>query len=137
MGPYAGVDNNKPHLISTPESTPTHLPWATRADFIPQPKSLDLVFVSFYLIYRSYSIPYVGVIGQLAFSPSFDEASPFLPLSKKVVSFSQSSCVSSVDPTYGMGEGGSQITGRRDSLVLFSTLNTLCACPYPSAARLR
>jgi hypothetical protein len=41
MGPYAG-----PYLMSTPESTPTHLPWAgqpyARVDFIPQSGSLDL-----------------------------------------------------------------------------------------------
>jgi hypothetical protein len=38
MGPYAGVDYNL--LMSTPESTSTHLSWqpSARVDFIPQSK---------------------------------------------------------------------------------------------------
>jgi hypothetical protein len=44
-----------PHLMSTPEPSPTHLQWATlcqsrpnpvpRVDFIPQPGTLDLASV--------------------------------------------------------------------------------------------
>jgi hypothetical protein len=37
MGPYAGVD----YKLTTPESTPTHLPWVThaRVDLKPMPES--------------------------------------------------------------------------------------------------
>ncbi len=88
MGPYAGVEYN---LTLCPlQSRLQHIyhgqPYA-RVEFIPQPRSLDLVSVSFCLIYRSYSIPYVGVIGQLAFSPWYDVASPSLPSVRKLSLF--------------------------------------------------
>jgi hypothetical protein len=35
MGLFAGVDY-VPHLMSAPESTPTHLPWATACQSRPE-----------------------------------------------------------------------------------------------------
>jgi hypothetical protein len=54
------------------------------------------------------------------------------PLSfQQVVSFSQSSCVSPVEPTEARGGGGrSQIIRQRESLLLYKSFNTLWSAPW-------
>ncbi len=132
---------------SRPESTSTHLPWATlcqsqpypppphaRVEFIPQSRSLDLVclflsnlsLILYTIRGRYWSARFLAVVWCGLYLPS---VSLFFSLSLHV-------CVACQAYLRDGGEGG-QITGRRESLVLYSTLNTLCACPYPSAARLR
>jgi hypothetical protein len=59
----------------------------------------------------------------LAFSPSYDSASPHPDSRQQIVSLSPSRCVSPVELTEGTKCRMSWIVGRRESLVLYKSLN--------------
>jgi hypothetical protein len=63
---------------------------------------------------------------------------PYPPFSRqKLVSLSQSSCVSPVELTDGRGgEPGAKIIPPRESLVFYKSFNTLCCKPTTSPLRL-